>query len=274
VIGSPLADFRWSEVAAAVACSALVLAAAALALRVASLDRPAALPAIDPGTALPVRIVPVLDLDAPLLKLGGKRDVAKLPDRWVRQRPTARVEPKSYVSTKAGKTEHDIPPPDTHVADGGTKPPPPEAEVAKQVDTPLPSVADAGPPVPANVDQAGHADGVKEGTETDPLKARAVDLYRAKIAAWFSSRFGVHGSGLAPEELLRVKVHAVVQIGAGHVVTSYTLAPSGNAAFDAAAHTALDGAKGQSLPPPPENYPDVEQSQINITFICRANRCD
>jgi hypothetical protein len=216
----------------------------------------------------------VLDLDAPLLKLGGKRDPTKLPDRWVRQKQKPRVEQKSFVSTNAGKTEHDIPPPDVHVADAGTPPPPPETEVAKQVDVPVPAVVDAGPPAPANVDQAGHADGVKEGTETDPLKARAVDLYRAKIAAWFSSRFGVHGSGLSEVELVKTRVHAVVQIGSGNVVVGYTLAPSGNAAFDAAARAALDGAKGQSIPPPPENYPDVAQTQINITFVCRAKRCD
>ena len=23
-----------------------------------------------------------------------------------------------------------------------------------------------------------------------------------------------------------------------------------------------------------ENYPDVVQSQINVTFVCRENRCD
>ena len=42
---------------------------------------------------------------------------------------------------------------------------------------------------------------MKEGTETDPLKARAVDLYRAKIAGWFSSRFRVTGSGLDKAEM-------------------------------------------------------------------------
>jgi hypothetical protein len=176
------------------------------------------------------------------------------------------------VSTKAGKTEHDIPPPDVTVADAGAPLPPPGAEVAKQVDPPALVVVDAGEP--ANVDQAGHADGVREGTETDPLKARAVDLYRAKIAAWFSSRFGVRGSGLAPEELHKLQVRAVVHIGAGHEVTGYALVPSGNAAFDGAAKTALEAAKGQAIPPPPENYPDIEQAQINVTFVCRANRCD
>ncbi len=124
------------------------------------------------------------------------------------------------------------------------------------------------------MDTEGHADGVKEGTETDPLKARAVDLYRAKIAGWFSSRFRVSGSGLGKEELTKYRVSATVSLGADRTVSGYTLKPSGNAAFDAAARSALESAKGQQIPPPPENYPDVAQSQINVTFVCRENRCD
>jgi len=267
-----LTDFRASEVAISVFVGFAVLGGAAFALSWAALDRPAAAPEIDRGTATAVKIIPVLDLDAPLLKLGGKRDRLKLPDRWVKQRPKPRVEQKSFVSTKAGKTEQDVPPPEVKVAEAGTPPPPPTAEIAKQVDTPVPVEVDAGPP--ANVDDKGHADGVKEGTETDPLKARAVDLYRAKIAAWFSSRFRVSGSGLPQEELARYRVSAVVNVGADRTVTGYSLAPSGNAAFDAAARSALESSRGQSLPPPPENYPDVVQSRINVTFVCRGNRCD
>ena len=267
-----LSDFRASEVAVAVFVSLAVLLGAGFALSVVALDRPAATPEIDRGTAIPVKVVPVLDLDAPLLKLGGKRDAARLPDRWVRPTAKPRIEQKSFVSTKAGKTEQDAPPPDVKMADAGTKPPPPDAEIAKVVDTPLPTVVDAGPA--PNVDQAGHADGVKEGTETDPLKARAVDLYRAKIAGWFSSRFRVSGSGLSKEELLKRRVAATVDVGADRSVTGYSIVPSGNPAFDAAARAVLEGSKGQSLPPPPENYPDVVQSRINVTFVCRENRCD
>jgi hypothetical protein len=264
--------YRPSEVAVSVFVGCAVMIGAGFALSAAALDRPAAAPEIDKGAAVPVKVIPVLDLDAPLLKLGGKRDRMKLPDRWVRQAPKPRVEQRAYVSPKAGKTEHDIPPKEVKMAASGTPPPPPSAEIAKQVDAPITAPVDAGPP--ANVDQEGHADGVKEGTETDPLKARAVDLYRAKIAAWFSGRFAVHGSGLPKEELLKYKVSAAVQIGADRSVTGYTLNPSGNATFDAAARAALEGSKGQSIPPPPENYPDVVQTQINVTFVCRENRCD
>lgn len=267
-----LSDFQPFELAVAVFFASAVMVGSGFALSASALDRPAAVHEIDSGQARPVRVIPVLDLDAPLLKLGGKRDQSKLPDRWVKQAPKPRVEEKTFVSSQAGKTADDIPPPEVKIADAGTKPPPPDAEIAKQVDTPIANLPDAGPP--SNVDQVGHADGVKEGTETDPLKARAVDLYRSRIIGWFSGRFRVSGSGLPQEELGKYRVGASVQLSTDRRVVSYTITPSGNAAFDAAARATLEGAKGQTIPPPPENYPDTIQSQINLTFVCRENRCD
>lgn len=267
----PKSDFRPQDVALAIVVAVAVQAGAAVAISLADLSTPAAAPEIDKGPSVPVKVVPVLDLDTPLLKLGGKRDRAKLPDRWVRQQPKPRVEEKAFVSPKASKKVEDIPREDMKVADAGTPPPPPDAEVAKQVDIELQPTVDAGPP--SNVEQEGHEDGVKEGTETDPLKARAVDLYLARIASWFSSRFRVSGSGLPPEELTKYKPRAVIVLSDGQMV-SYTLTPSGNAAFDAAARATLEGAKGQALPPPPENYPDLGQKQVSVTFVCREQTCD
>lgn len=264
-------DFRPMEIAIAVSFAFAVECTAALALSAAALDRPAMLPEIDKGQAVPVRVTPVLDLDSPLLKLGGKKDRYKLPDRWVRQTPIRRVEEKVFASTKAGKSAKDIPEPDKKLADAGTKPPPEDAAVAKQVDTPLVDMPDAA--LPSNVDTEGSPDGVKEGTETDPLKARAVDLYRARIAGWFSGRFRVSGSGLTGAALTSVRVRATVQLS-GRSVASYQITPSGNAAFDAAARQTLESVKGQEIPPPPENYPNVVQQSIQVTFVCREGRCD
>ncbi len=263
-------DFRPSEIAIAVAAALLVEIGAVVALRAVALDRPAMLPDIDKGAAVPVRVIPVLDLDAPLLKLGGKRDKMKLPDRWLRQTPKPRVEEKAFVSTKAGKTEADIPDPEMKIADAGTPVPPPDADVAKVVDTEITEVPDAAP---SNVDVEGHADGVKEGTETDPLKARAVDVYRMRIAGWFQSGFHVNGTGLGPDELKKYRVGAVVQLS-GRTVSGYSISPSGNAAFDAAARARLESAKGNEIPPPPENYPDIQQNQISVTFVCNEKVCD
>jgi len=264
-------DFTPSDFAVALFVALAIQAAAAMAIRKANLSSQAAAPAIEKGE-IPVKVIPVLDMDTPLLKLGGKRDKMKLPDRWVRQTPKPRVEEKAFVTPKAGKTEEDIPPPEVKIADAGTEVPPPDAEVAKEVDTEIdPTQIDAGDP--ANVDQEGHQDGVAEGTEADPLKARAVDLYLARIAGWFSSRFRVSGSGLSADELTKYKPRAVIILSGGRM-QSYSLTPSGNPTFDAAARATLEGAKGQSLPPPPENYPDLGEKQVAVTFVCRETTCD
>ncbi len=222
--------------------------------------------------AKPVKIIPVIDLDAPLLKLGGKPDPRKLPDRWIKKGAQPRVEKKAHVSSAAEKDIENIPPPDLPVAQKADPPPPKDAEETKQVDVPAPAVKE--PIAPSNVPIVGHQDGVQGGTETDPLKARAVDLYRARVIGWFSSRFRVKGSGLPMAELLKFRAAASVIIGADRTVQSYSITPSGNTVFDAAARAALESAKGQALPPPPDNYPDIAQSQIQLTFICKEQRCD
>jgi outer membrane biosynthesis protein TonB len=273
VAGSgPQSDFRARDIALAALAALAIQGGFVLLLRTSNLDRPAAAPEIEVGPSMPVKVVPVLDLDAPSLKLGGKRDRTKLPDRWVKPRPKQRVEEKAFVSPTAGKTEADIPKPEVQVADAGTPVPPPDAEVTKVVETPIEQVPEAGPPTNAPVE--GHEDGVKEGTELDPLKGRAVDIYRDKIRGWFSRRFRVSGSGLPAEEIVKFRVPATVTLSGGKQVTGYSITPSGNPAFDAAARAALESAKGEEIPPPPENYPDIVQSQISLTFTCTPERCD
>jgi hypothetical protein len=268
---SALSDVRASELSISVALALFVLTGAGLTLRAAALHPDVAKLEPEPRAVLGVRVTPVFELDAPLLKLGGERDPLKLPDRAVRPVPKPRAEQRAFVSPKAGKTVHDAPAPLVKMAPADVAPPPPDAELAKQVDTTAALVVDAG--APANVDPLGHADGVKEGTEVDPLKARAIDLYRAKIAAWFSSRFRVSGSGLG-KDLLKYRVSASVSVGSDRTVSGFSIGASGNAAFDAAARAALESARGQALPPPPENYPDIAQNRISVTFVCRENRCD
>ncbi len=117
-------DFLPRELALAAVVAIAVQAGAVLALRTAKLDAPAAAPRPDEGAPVTVKVVPVLDLgpSAPLLKLGGKPEPQKLPDRAVEQAAVPRVEEKAFVSTKAGKTEADIPPPEVKVAEANTEP--------------------------------------------------------------------------------------------------------------------------------------------------------
>src|SRR5450432_3099155 len=132
---------------------------------------------------LPIAVKPVLD-DLPLLKLGSKRMKAKLPDMWKKLAPVQRFEEKSAPSEKAEKTAQAIP--TSPVATRDAAAPPPDAALIKEADkTPV----EAGTQPEVNLPTEGATDGVKQGTETDPLKARALDLYRAKVISWFTVRF-------------------------------------------------------------------------------------
>lgn len=271
-----LAEYPPADVLIAVSSASLFLLVCAIALKASAAGRAAdgtgAGPASVPVASAPVKVIPVLDLDAPLLKLGGKPDATKLPDRWIKKGQKARVEKRAQVSTAAEKTVAAIPPPDLPVAQKASPPAPPDAEETKKVDVPVVKAAEVTPP--SNVPVVGHQDGARDGTETDPLKARAVDLYRARIVAWFSGRFRVTGSGLSPEELVKHRVSATVEIGPDRAVTGFSISASGSGVFDAAARAALEGAKGHALPPPPDNYPDIVQSKIHLTFVCKEHRCD
>jgi hypothetical protein len=208
---------------------------------------------------IPIAVKPVID-ELPLLKLGSKKVKAKLPEMWKKQAPVKRYEATSAPSAKAEKTPQALP--STPLVKPDQEAPPPDAEVAKKVD----EFIDAPESEPTNLPEEGSPDGVKEGTETDPLKARAVSQYKMRILAWFDARFR------PPEDIpceerknLRSSVAAVV--GGERQVTGYTVSSvSGNAVFDAKVRATMDAIVGQQLPPPPPLYPDILDSTVFPTF--------
>ena len=211
-----------------------------------------------------VAITPIVD-DAPLLKLGSQKQPGKLPDRWIAPRPVERTAAAAFPSPHAEATPQAIP--TVAVADAGQKPPPPDAEVVKQADL-LVAVPDAGPAPVSTVE--GAADGVKEGTETDPLKAHAVSMYRNQLDHWFSAKFHIRGK-IPFETLKTLRAGVQVNIGPERQVTGFTITkPSGNATFDDELRATLQGivANGTELPPPPQNYPDVLSSTLALSFRC------
>jgi hypothetical protein len=222
---------------------------------------------------IPVSVVD-MSPDGRLLKLGDARAQA----RRSAGRPPATPPPASRgeradgASEQASKGPESPPAPKEKAAPAGDPPPPLGTEPSKQVDATATPTPDADPA--SGEAGPGSPEGAPEGTETDPLKARAVDLYRARLIAWFSSRFRVSGSGLSPDELTRYKVSATVHLSSERQIESFSIDTSGNAAFDAAARAALEGARGQALPPPPESYPDIVQRTIRLTFVCRSDQCD
>ena len=226
-----------------------------------------------PPKEIPIAVQPVMD-DLPLLKLGGRKKVrAKLPDMWKKQPPIPikRFEEKSAPSETAKDDPKEIP--TSEVAKGDAEAPPPDAEIAKQVDETL----DAGPQPDASVPEGeGSPDGVKEGTETDPLKARAVSLYKMKILGWFNARFRPPAGQIPCAELKKLSTGVSATVGPDRTVNGYSITrPSGNATFDAKVKATMDGIVGQQLPPPPPLYPDLAiGAAVYPTFSGAGAKCE
>jgi hypothetical protein len=186
---------------------------------------------------------------------------------WKKNPPVQRFEESSAPSPMAKQTPEAIP--TSPLTKPDAAPPPPDAEVAKQVDQVL---LDAGaPPTQPNVAAEGSPDGVKEGTETDPLKARVLSQYQAKIHAWFNARFR-QPTQIECETLKGLRASVVVSIGGDRQVVSYSIVkPSGNAAFDERVKSSMDNNVGQQLPPPPPLYPDLLNTNVRPVF---QGQCD
>lgn len=220
---------------------------------------------------IPIAVKPVVD-DLPLLKLGGKKK-AKLPDMWKKQAPVQRFEETSAPSAKASKAPQAIPSSKLTPIDASA--PPPDAETAKQVDQTL---TDAAPDAAPTVEGEGTADGVKDGTEVDPLKARAVSAYRARLGAWFNARFhppAAPADRAGCEAMKKLSASAVVHVSGERIVSDYVLSrPSGDAAFDERVRAALDSARGEVLPPPPPLYPDILNDSLPVRLSGQNIQCE
>jgi outer membrane biosynthesis protein TonB len=215
--------------------------------------------------ATPIEVKPVMD-DVPLLKLGSKRVKAKLPDMWVKKPPIVRQQAVAAPSPKAEATKDKIP--DAPLPKPSAEPPPPDTELAKQVDPQAKPDESAKPEPEQNLPTEGAADGVKEGTETDPLKAFAVGQYRIKLSGWFNARFKP-GDQIPCDELKKLRASVTASVNGDRAVTGYSITkPSGNEIFDARVKATLDAivSGGAELPPPPPNYEDVLGTSISVGF--------
>lgn len=253
--------FSSSEIA--IACLlALVIEVAFLGLLAYAGDSRGAVLAevVEAPTEIPIEVKPVLD-DLPLLKLGSKTPVKpRLPEMWKKRapRPVKRYEERSAPSDQAEDSEEAIP--ESELADKDHEAPPEDAEIVKEVEQDL---EDDEEPVEDELDEEGAADGSEDGTETDPLKARQVDLYRMKIAGWFNARFSPPSDSVPCEVLKTLSAGVTVQVGGGREITGFSItSPSGNPTFDAKVNSTLAALTGQQLPPPPPLYPDILGSAV------------
>jgi hypothetical protein len=219
--------------------------------------------------AIPIAVKPVLD-ELPLLKLGSKKR-AKLPDMWVKKPPIKRYEATSAPTPKAPEKVDKLP--DTPLTKPSAEPPPPDAAIAKKVDPNIPKT-DAGPQK-QTLPTEGSEDGVKEGTETDPLKAFAVSQYRMKISGWFNARFKRPSDQIPCDVLKKLRASVSANISGSRTVAGFSVTkPSGNEIFDSRVKATLDGivSSGAELPPPPPNYPDILGTSISVAFFVPS--CD
>jgi hypothetical protein len=201
---------------------------------------------------------PIAVAITPVLKLGSK-DPGKLPAKWTRRQPVAaKTQPQSPLpSTKAEKTAAAIPTTTASVAapvvDAGREPAP----------------ADSNAPA-AVASTEGSEQGAANGTETDPLKARAADAYRQTLIAWFGSHLQIRGK-IPHDQLKKLHVATRVEVTPDRKVGGFTiLKPSGDPVFDGEVQATLSRiqSSGVELPAPPPMYPDFLGSSLPVGFQC------
>ena len=205
---------------------------------------------------IPIAVQPVLD-ELPLLKLGSKNKVKpKLPQMWQKRAPVPvkRYEERSAPSDQAEDNVEKIP--ESKLADREHEAPPEDAEIVKELEQELEDPEEDQEVPEYNED--GAEDGSELGTETDPLKARQIDLYRTKIASWFNARFTQPTDQIPCNELKKLAASVAVSVGGNRAITGFTLtSPSGNSTFDQRVKSTMSALVGEQLPPPPPLYPDI-----------------
>lgn len=211
---------------------------------------------------------PIAVAITPVLKLGSKTP-GKLPSQWLRRPPAAKTQ-AALPSTQADKTPEAIP-----------KPLVPDASVALLI-------VDAGKTEPTNptapesasavatapTSSEGSEQGSASGTETDPLKGRAADLYRSQLAAWFAGHFQIRGK-VPFDKLKALHATAVVTVTGDRKVGSFSVVkPSGDPTFDAEVHATLTRIQsgGAELPAPPPMYPDMLGQTLPVGFQCTVQK--
>jgi hypothetical protein len=240
-----------------IACAVALLAQMGF-VAIFSLPSPKLIEAeISNDNALPIAVA-----ITPVLKLGSKA-----PSPWLRRRPVPAKTQAPVPSPHAGKTSE-------------------AASTAHPDSSAKPLLADAGKPEPAQSAAAdvstaapaasteGSEQGAVNGTETDPLKARAADMYRAQLLAWFAARFHVRGK-IPFEQLKKLHAHVTVTVTPERTVGGFSIdSSSGEATFDAEVKSTLSQiqSSGVELPAPPPMYTDILRATLPVTFQCTVQR--
>jgi hypothetical protein len=215
---------------------------------------------------------PIAVAITPVLKLGTKNP-GKLPKQWARKPPAAARSQGPLPSTQAEKTPEAIPKPALH--DASVLPAVLDAGKLEPNTPPAPEAS--GSPSAAPTSSEGTEQGSATGTETDPLKGRAADMYRAQLAAWFASHFEIRGK-IPFDKLKTLHATALVTVTDDRKVGGFSVTKlSGDSTFDGevSATLARIQSAGTELPAPPPMYPDMLTHSLPVGFQCTLkNLCE
>ncbi len=230
-----------------------------------------------------VSITPV-----PLLRLGSQHP-GKLPKSWNRH-PSVAPRPTEAIPSPAVEADADSIP-KTATTDAGplfTSSLDQDAGILDATNRDAPSFdatsVEQGGLFDAQFDapgsgamELGSPEGSEHGTETDPLKARAINMYRAQLSSWFLSRFNIRGK-IPFDTLKTLRATALVAVTGNRRVGGFSVTkPSGNEVFDSEVRAALTQAQasGAELPSPPPMYADVLGETIAVSFRCTTrSQCE
>ncbi len=196
---------------------------------------------------------------ATLLQLGKPIDLKKLPDRIV---PEERTAPKpDVVASREEPIKKSAPP---------KKAPPPKTKESDLERLIANSEPFAEKPK-KETQREGSALGVQGGTETDPSKVRAGDLYAALLSAWLHERWQ-YPTVISQGEANRLCVTFEIRIAKNMVIWHVRGEPmraSGNPLFDDSAKSMFMKLVDDKTPlpePPPEIEGNYRARNVAITL--------
>lgn len=197
-------------------------------------------------------------VQAALLKLGKPLDPNRLPDRFVPQQRTAPKNPITASQEDPGKKrDAGAPPPNAH-----------DSDIANLVSKSDPFAEDAGKRQP----EEGHPGGVDGGTETDPSKVRAGDMYATQLGQFFGQHLTVPSVISVGDERRLCAIYEI-NLGKNMIIWHVRSSPvkgSGNELFDDAARSMLLKLLDDKtpLPQPPKEVDELYRGrriQIVVT---------
>lgn len=196
---------------------------------------------------------------ASLLKLGKPLDPKQLPDRLI---PRARTAPKKELVASKDEPKKSNP-------DAGLPPPPDtkSSDIQRLIAKTDPFAEDAGKDRP----QVGHAEGVEGGTETDPSKVHAGDMYATKLSQFLHPRWtfpSVISQGEANKLCTTFQVSVSPRMIIWHL-RQQAIRKSGNELFDDSAREVLQKLLDDRtpLPDPPDAVADAYRGRtVNIVM--------